>query len=500
MGKQAQRMPALPLALNRQSSQPFRQQLYEALRNAILSGQLPAGAKLPSTRTLAADLRIARMTVVHAFGQLYAEGYVEGRIGAGTYVAALYSNDPLATTAQRAPAQVALPARTLSRRGAALVATRELSRLPPAGAPQAFRPSIPAIDAFPFELWERLTIQRYRSLPRTLLNYGEPAGYRPLRRAVSDYLRMARGVRCDEEQVIITAGSQQALDLIVRVLLDPGDVAWVEDPGYTGVRAILAGAGMQIAPVPVDAEGLDIAAAQQRQPAARLVYVTPSHQYPLGITMSLPRRLALIEWAHRQGAWIVEDDYDSEFRYAGRPLPALQGLDTHNHTIYVGTWSKMLFPALRLGYIVAPPDLVDALVAARTAIDLHPPVLEQAVLADFLHGGHLAQHLRRMRTLYAERQDALLRASGELLGDWLDVIPRAAGLNVLGWLRAEVSDSKVSQAAAALGIDAPPLSFYTLAETQRPALVLGYAAIPAPAIREGVVRLGAALRNAMRDA
>lgn len=489
MPKQSNPDLPFPLALNRTSGQPFRLQLYEALRSAILLGQLPAGTKLPSSRALARDLGVARMTIIQAFEQLYAEGYVEGQIGAGTFVAALYDNAALGLPEHSIATHAIQLLPSLSRRGQALLSTREFLSVPPAGQPKAFRPSIPAIDAFPFKLWERLTTQRYRRISHTILNYGEPVGYRPLRQAISAYLRAARGVRCEPEQIIITAGSQQALDLVVRVVLDPGDTAWIEDPGYAGVWAVLRAAGVRVDPIPIDTEGFDVELGMQRSPDARLVYVTPSHQYPLGITMSLQRRLALLAWAHRQGAWIIEDDYDSEFRYIGRPLPALQGLDEYHHTIYIGTWSKMLFPALRLGYIVAPPALVDALVAARVGIDLHSPVLEQAVLADFLEEGHLAQHIRRMRALYAERQAALISAITGLLGDKLRVVGHPAGLNLVGWLPPEQQDRQISQQAAAIGIDAPPLSLYTRAEPRPPALVLGYAALPPAAIYEGVLRL-----------
>jgi GntR family transcriptional regulator/MocR family aminotransferase len=496
MGKTAHEPLPFPLGIDRQNGKPIHQQLYEALRRAILGAQLPAGARLPASRTLARDLGIARMTVVHAYEQLAAEGYVAGRAGSGSYVAELHGNAPPRPADQ--PIYASEPPLPLapSARGAQILATRGLSTTPPAGQPRAFRPSIPAIDVFPFDLWERLTAQRYRRLPPAALNYGETAGYRPLREAVSAYLRAARGVRCEPEQVIVTAGSQQALDLVARVVLDPDDTVWVEDPGYTGVRAVLRGAGARVVPVPLDAEGLDLAAGVRQAPAARLAYVTPSHQYPLGITMSLPRRLALLAWAQRQGAWVVEDDYDSEFRYLGRPLPALQGLDERGHTIYIGTWSKLIFPALRLGYIVAPPALVDALLAARAGADLHPPVLAQAVLADFLAEGHLTQHIRRMRAVYAERQAVLVAAAAEQLGGLLEVAARPAGLNLIGCLPVGSSDVEASGLAWARGVDAPPLSFYTLGAPQPPALVLGYAALPPAAIRAGVRQLRAALARA----
>jgi GntR family transcriptional regulator/MocR family aminotransferase len=327
------------------------------------------------------------------------------------------------------------------------------------------------------------------------MDYGDPAGYRPLREAIAGYLRNARAVACTADQVMVVSGTQHALDLAARVLLDPGETAWVEDPGYIGTRSALMGAGVRVKPVPVDSEGFNVARAERHHPGARLCYVTPSHQYPLGVTMSLPRRLALLDWARRCNAWIVEDDYDSEFRYAGRPLAALQGLDRDQRVLYVGTFSKVLFPALRLGYLVAPPDLIGAFVAARALADHHPPSLTQAILADFIADGHLARHVRRMRTLYAERQLALLRAVRRELGGCLSVAAAEAGLHVVGWLADGVDDRAASRRAAACGVEAPPLSAYRLEQGQRGGLLLGYAATSPRQIRDGVRGLAAALRQ-----
>ncbi len=427
------------LGLDRGVGVPLHRQLYEGLREAILSGRLRPGARLPSTRALAADLGASRNTVLAAFGQLLAEGYVEGRVGAGTTVAStlpetLLRAHPEARAAER-------PGRRprLSRRGALLVGTRAaLARGAVAARP--FRPGLPGLELFPFDLWTRLVARRWRRVPRQLLDYGDPAGYAPLRDAIAAYLREARAVRCEAGQVIVVTGAQQAVDLAARVLLDPGDTAWVEDPGYPGARGALVAAGIRLAPVPVDGEGLDVGRGARQAPHARLVYVTPSHQYPLGVTMSLHRRLALLEWASRSGAWILEDDYDSEYRYGGRPLAALQGLDTAGRVIYVGTFSKVLFPSLRLGYLVVPPELVDAFVAARALADRHSPSVTQAALADFIDGGHFARHVRRTRALYAERQAALVRAVRRALRGLLDVTPAEAGMHLLGWLPAGVDD------------------------------------------------------------
>jgi len=319
-----------------------------------------------------------------------------------------------------------------------------------------------------------------------------------LREAVAAYLGAARAVRCEPEQVIVVAGAQQALDLAARVLTDAGDSVWVEEPGYLGAKGALAAAGARLVPVPLDEEGLSVEAGARLAPAARLIYASPSHQYPTGVTMSLSRRLALLEWAGRAGAWVLEDDYDSEYRYAGRPLAALQGLDREQRVVYLGTFSKVLFPALRIGYIVVPEDLVDAFRAARSLSDRHSPTVEQAVLADFIVEGHFARHIRRMRALYAERQAALVAAGREELGGLLELRPADAGLHLTGLLPAGVSDREASLAAEARGVEAQPLSAFHLGPARRAGLVLGYAAYDGREIREGARQLAAALQSLRR--
>ena len=476
---------------------PLYRQLYEALRRAILAGQLKPGARLPSTRELAEDLRVSRNTVMNAYEQLLAEGYVEGQTGSGTYVSRLLPEELLhaRAVAKRSP-RAAREGRDISARGRLLAATP--SNVSRTGASRPFRPGSPAIDAFPFELWSRLVARHWRRPRRDLLNYGEPGGYAPLREAVAAYLGAARAVRCEPEQVIVVAGAQQALDLAARVLTDAGDSVWVEEPGYLGAKGALAAAGARLVPVPLDEEGLSVEAGARLAPAARLIYASPSHQYPTGVTMSLSRRLALLEWAGRAGAWVLEDDYDSEYRYAGRPLAALQGLDREQRVVYLGTFSKVLFPALRIGYIVVPEDLVDAFRAARSLSDRHSPTVEQAVLADFIVEGHFARHIRRMRALYAERQAALVAAGREELGGLLELRPADAGLHLTGLLPAGVSDREASLAAEARGVEAQPLSAFHLGPARRAGLVLGYAAYDGREIREGARQLAAALQSLRR--
>jgi GntR family transcriptional regulator/MocR family aminotransferase len=359
---------------------------------------------------------------------------------------------------------------------------------------QPFQTGIPAPDHFPTEIWARLVSRHLRDPPADVLAYGSPAGYPPLRVAIAAYLGASRGVGCTAEQVIIVGGAQSGLDLAARVLLDPGDSAWVEDPGYVGARAALMAAGAELVPVPVDGDGLDVAAGEARDPHARLAVVTPGHHYPLGSSMSLARRHQVLDWATRAGAWVVEDDYDGEFRYAGRPLAALQGLRPDGPVIYIGTFSKILFPALRLGYVVVPPELIRTFVAARLAIDVTPPTLEQIALTDFIAEGHFARHIRRMRTLYARRATTLVAAARREQRGLLDVRMPASGMNTLGMLPPGVDDREAARRAAANNVTVLPLSRCAIEPIDRGGLLLGFAAPDDEAIQAGIHRLAEALR------
>jgi GntR family transcriptional regulator / MocR family aminotransferase len=483
-------------------STPLYRQLYERMRGAILMGQLTAGTRLPSTRALARELGVARNTVLLAYGQLLAEGYLESKVGYGTVVARTLPETllhvPGAALHSPAPIQEQVRHAPLSQRGMVLAHAPFVSSqlLTVEGQPlMAFRAGIPALDAFPQKLWAQIVARRVRhSLPR-LFVYQAPAGYRPLREAIASHLAMTRGVRCTADQVLIVAGAQSGFDLAARLLLDPGDAAWVEDPAHPAPRGALLSAGAQLVPVPVDREGLVVAAGIARCPHARLASVTPSHQAPLGVTMSLARRLALLQWASQQSAWILEDDYDSEYRYAGRPLEALQGLDHANRVIYVGTFSKVLFPALRLGYLVVPPELVEAFIAARRFVDRHVSALEQAALADFMLEGHFTRHLRRMRTLYAERQATFVAEIQHHLGDMLEIQPSEVGMHLVAWLPPGMDDKAAARQAAAYGVDTVPISSFGIEPMQRGGLILGYAAVAEHEIRDGVRRLAAALHS-----
>jgi GntR family transcriptional regulator/MocR family aminotransferase len=480
----------LTVPLDPRAAPPLWQQLYDGLRAAILDGRLPPGTRLSSTRSLATELAVSRTTVLTAFEQLLAEGYIEGRVGSGSYVARALPEDLLAVQREVAPAPKR-PQRcgSLSQRGA-LLTNLPLGLFQARGRTlRPFLPWTPALDAFPVHMWARLVARYWSNPPPELLGRGDPAGYRPLREAIAAYLGPARGVRCEPEQVIVVAGMQQAFDLAVRVLLDPDDVVWIEDPGYVGARGSFVAAGARVVPIPIDDEGIDVDAAMARHPAARLVYVTPSHQYPLGVTMSLRRRLALLDWASKAGAWVLEDDYDSEYRYAGRPLAALQGLDRNGCVIYLGTFDKVLFPALCLGYVVVPPDLVDVFAAARSLASRHAPSIDQAVVADFMTDGHFGRHIRRMRLLYAERQAALVEAASQQLSGLLEVRPSEAGMHLVGWLPEGVDDQTVAEVAAGRGLEAPPLSAHSTRPLTRGGLLLGYTAFTPAQIREAVSEL-----------
>ncbi|WP_343073342.1 PLP-dependent aminotransferase family protein [Pyxidicoccus fallax] len=490
-------MAAPTLVLDASTGAPLQAQVVEALRSAILAGRLAPGTRLASTRALAEQLDVSRNTVLNAYARLLSEGYLVGQTGSGTYVA----REPpeRLTAARRAPVREREPARVappvLSRRGAALAAVPALPA-PGHGIPpgrMAFRVGLPALDAFPSELWGRLLHARWRRSWRDMMSPVPVEGYPPLRRAVADYLATARGVRCVPEQVFIVNGTQQALSLAAQMLLDPGDAAWVEDPGYFLARGALTAAGATLVGVPVDDEGLDVEAGLRLRPDAKLAVVTPSHQLPLGVAMSERRKQALLAWAARSKAWIVEDDYDSELRYVGRPLPSLQGFAADARVLHTGTFSKVVSPALRLGYLVVPEPLVDAFRSARNFADRYSPVLEQAVLADFISQGHFSRHVRRMRVLYAARQEALLDAGRRELRGLLDLAPLPAGMHLIGWLPEGRDEHAATARATDAGVAVIPLSSSRLERRGRGGLMLGYACVPEEEIAEAVTRLARAL-------
>ena len=469
------------------------QQVCAALREAILDGRLRPGRRLPSTRDVASRYELSRGTVVAAFDQLKAEGYLTGRIGSGTYVTRILPDALLdAGPARRVRAASALAPRRLSRfarqarpfRGAGPDRTR------------AFRANQPALDLFPTTLWAQLAGRRLRRSTSAMLRGTGPMGYTPLQRAVADYLGTARGVVCAPEQIAIVSGAQEAIDLSTRLLVNPGDRVCVEDPGYPGASLAFAAAGAVVLRVPLDAEGMKVP--HTRGEDIRLVYVTPAHQFPTGTCMSVSRRLALLRWARTTGAMILEDDYDSEFRFSGAPVPAMQGLDRHGVVLFTGSFSKVLFPSLRAGFLVVPPDLVDRVAAIKSLTTHHAPLLDQAILCDFITEGHFGRHVRRMRGVYAQRLDVLLDALRDRLPGALEVSNIEAGLQTSAWFRKKIDGAAVIQAARQRGLDLLALSRFSSGPMDRDGLLLGFAAIDPPEIRRGVKELAAVLAGASR--
>ena len=479
------------VAIDRDSTTPLHRQIYDGYRAAILRGDLRPGQQLPSSRALATEIGISRFPILDAYAQLLTEGYFESRTGAGTFVSASLPDQlSSATNGTRVKAHTDSRPRPVSRRARLLPRFEETPWRHGWGA---FSVHQPALDQFPFRTWASL-VTRHSLSPRAgAIHRVDPQGLQQFREVISDYLGTARGVRCDPQQIMIVSGSQQALEIASRVLLDAGDTVWIEEPGYQLTRAVLMGAGARLAPVPVDDEGMDVAAGVKRSPKARAAFVTPSHQYPLGVTMSASRRLQLLNWAHSSGAWIIEDDYDSEYRYGSMPIASLQGLDPNARVIYIGTFSKVLFASLRLGYMVVPPDLVEPFRRVRFAMDIFPPYLYQEVLTDFIRAGYFARHIRRMRLLYSERRTVLAKCIREEFGGDVEILGSEAGMHMTVTVPENLHDMEAATRAARDRIWLWPLSPSYLGKKKRQGFVLGFGSSPTEQIPEAVRRMGAAL-------
>ncbi|HUP89401.1 MAG TPA: PLP-dependent aminotransferase family protein [Longimicrobiales bacterium] len=457
--------------------------LCDVLRSGILAGHLPPGTRLPATRDLARQYGLSRGTVVSAFAQLHAEGYTDPRTGSGTYVCSTIPEQLLKAGRSRARQEVE-PRRRITSKFLTQIHPMRYYEQP---SSRAFRANQPALDLFPTTLWAQVAGRRLRRASAfDLLSCGA-MGYRPLQEAVADYLNTSRGVKCGPEQVAIVAGLQEAVYLAGRMFVNPGDSVCMEDPGYGGAARVFQALGAKIKPVPVDEQGMTVPNARLRN--VRLVYVTPAHQYPLGITMSLARRMELLKWTRNNDTVILEDDYDSEYRYSGRPMPALQGLDVQGVVLFAGSFSKVMFPSLRLGYLVVPPDLVDGVAAIKGLTSRHAPVLEQAILADFISDGHFARHIRRMREVYAERLNALLVGAEKYVGELLEIPRVEAGLQTVGWLRPGVDAKSVARAAAKRDVEVIPLSEFCRGGKLRQGLQLGFAAVGPREIDRGLNEL-----------
>lgn len=463
--------------------------LYAELRRALLDGRLIAGTRLPPTREFAAQHGLSRGTVVSVFERLEGEGYLSGRVGSGTTVNRLMTGTrPRASGRRTSPAYIRRLALTYRR-------PKPWTGMAASGGIRPFAMRDPAIDRFPAKLWGSLAAKRARALKSWLQIEDDGCGYRPLREAIAHYLAVSRGVRCSADQILLVSGGQQALDLIARVLLSPGEPVWMEDPGYFGASIAFTTIGAKIIPVPVDEYGMDVGAGLRLCRRARGAYVTPAHQFPLGMTMSLGRRMELLAWAARTGAFVIEDDYDSEYRFEGRPVPALQSLDENSTVILFGSFGKLLFPSLRIGYLVLPDPLIGYFRAFRYRTDFRNLSLDQAVLCDFMVAGHLGRHLRRMRGIYSSRLGALRDAGDRYLGGLLRLSNVRAGLCTAGFLENGLDSWQAETQAATAGIEAIALDRYTLKRPDPGGLLLGFAAFDEDAIRQGVRRLAAALER-----
>jgi GntR family transcriptional regulator/MocR family aminotransferase len=473
-------------------AQPLGVRVFERLRGAILDGGLAAGARLPSSRVMAQDLKVSRNTVEWAYAQLVAEGYVLRRQGAGSFVAEAPPSRDQAPATRDAP-RAAPPARQLSARAQALAADPGHRDLSLGGA---FTPSLPGLEFFPRAVWSRLMREAMRRPGPELWAYGASNGLPELRAAIAAQVAAARGVRCSPDQVIVVTSTQQALELAASLIAEPGETAWVEDPGYIPARLGLGAVGLKICGVPIDTEGFCLEAGLIAAPHARLAVVTPSHQYPLGVEMSRARREALLAWAHDREGWILEDDYDGDYRYAGRPLAALQAMDRGARVIYIGTFNKTLFPGVRTAYAVVPEDLVQPMVDAKHVADGHNATLSQAALAQFISAGHFAAHLRRTRADYDARRQALITALASL-GDLVRVGPSDAGMHLTVHLTFPCDDQAIAQACARRGVTARALSAYRIAPGP-PGLVLGYASAAPSRIRSAMAVIRQAVEAAKR--
>lgn len=484
----AKSVSSFELSLNqRPPGQTIAHWLYLELRAAILHGRLKAGVRLPASREFAGRYRLSRGTVVRVFERLHDEGYLCSRVGLGTWVNAnVMVEDAARKGAVRTPDYIR---RVVS----GYKQPKPFVGWPRVKGVQPFGMRNPALAEFPAKVWARIATKRVRAFRSWLSEPDDGAGYRPLREAIAHYLGSSRGVRCTADEVVIVSGVQQALDLLARLLLVPGDPVWMEDPGYFGPAIAFQRAGARIIPVPVDEHGLSVSAGVEMCAQARGVFLTPAHQFPLGVTMPLSRRMEVLDWASNHGAFVIEDDYDSEYRFCGQPIPAMQGLDRNDNVIFIGTFTKLLFPSLRLGYMVLPAALVDACVKFRRGTELCMVGLDQAILCDFILDGHLGRHLRRMRQLYATRLEALQEGGRRYLKGLLDVAETQSGLYTAAFLRNRMTSRQAETAAIAHNVETRGLDRFTLQQPDPRGLLLGFASFDEKTIRQGVVRLAEAL-------
>ena len=482
-------LDALAFDLQRRPDAPLHRQLYSRLAASIDAGSIKPGERLPSTRDLAQSLGVSRNTILLAFEQLTAEGYLEGQTGSGTYVSTQPPSNTVKAGAPRINTAIQAAGDSIERVRGAFGDVPDTLRY--MRRPVPFRANFPALEAFPVQRWAKLAANLYRRLDSDVANQlmgeGDAQGYGPLREQIALHVGLTRGITCKPENVIIFAGAQHALDICCRLLLMPGDTAWCEDPGYDGSYAAITAASAITVPVPVDEQGIDVAAGIARDANARLAYVTPSKQFPLGMAMSMERRLQLLDWADKTGAWIVEDDYDCEFRYSGTPLPSLFDLGRGERVIYLGTFSKTLFPALRLGFAIVPDALIEPFVAARTVVGRYSPILEQVMVANFMADGQFSSHIRKMRRLYANRQTQLLALIARHLDGFLTAEPAASGMEIIGTLEPRYSALELARRAAQRGLEIMPLPLLAHEVSVDDKITLGFSAFSEKQMEDGIL-------------
>jgi GntR family transcriptional regulator/MocR family aminotransferase len=470
------------MSVDRGSDEPMHRQIYSTLRRYILEGRIPAQALLPSTRSLAEDLKVGRNTVIAAYDQLLAEGFIESRGGSGTWVAPIKTDRGAA-----APTRAQCSPRRLSRRGQTIV---DGPQQPRNAGVMNFHPGVPETASFPFSIWSSLLVRNSRSRDEGLLGYLHFAGHPGLRQSIAENISLSRGISCSPEQVIVVTGAQAALDLVARVLTDPDDDVWMEEPGYIGAKSAFLAAGAKLAPLKVDRRGWRLS--DPDLPPPRLIYVTPSCQWPFGTIMRIEERLQLLDIAARNSAWIVEDDYDGEYRFRGRPVPALSGLDHADRVVYIGSFGKTLIPALRIGYLIVPKELSDSFDKAVSITGQFAPLILQATVNDFIKQGYFATHLKRMRRLYARRQANFVKLCEEHLADWVTISENDSGMQLLASFKRPFKDSDVVAAAVTEGLDVQGISINYHSTEPEHGLLLGYAAMDERQILRAVLALRAA--------
>src|SRR5215468_1108801 len=488
--------------LNRTAKEPLHEQLYRQIRDELKAGRFSDGSsRLPSSRALAVDRGISRSTVRLALSKLHAEGYLRSKPGSGTFVANLLPEAFLTADQPKSYQAIQRPIR-ISDRAKAIPDARIGNQFDlgatGAGAGVSLVASIPAVDEFPIAVWERLRAQVLANKGVNLLRYSSNRGDLDLRKALAAYLCDFRAARCGPDQIVIVAGMQQAMLISAMAVLNPGETTWIEDPCYQQTRRVLSLAGVKVVPKAIDTHGI-VVARSPKETLPRMIYVTPSHQFPLGVTMSFQRRTDLLDFARAHNAFIFEDDYDAEFRFVGPPLPSLQGIDNSGRVIYAGTVSKILCPSLRLGYVIAPEQLVDSMVKIRSAMDQHSSPIDQATLARFITEGFFLSHIKRMRKIYSERRDFFIKHFNELLADRFVLQIPEAGLNIVAWLKREEEFEMVKRVTLEIGVRPSPLSFFCIQAKLKPAFVFGFAAWTSRQIRESLVKLASALKDRGKD-